>query len=93
MAALTDINSIITEDQIKETFEKYDEDGGGSLDYHEIQTLFSSMPLLSKIVSRELIVPLIKDIDVNGDGDVDTEEFQAMVYQAIFQLMLKGANP
>ena len=93
MAALTDINSIITEDQIKETFEKYDEDDGGSLDYHEIQTLFTSMPLLSKIVSRELIVPLIKDIDVNGDGDVDTEEFQAMVYQAIFQLMLKGANP
>ena len=33
---------------------------------------------------------LIKDIDVNGDGEVDYEEFQAMVQHVIFQSMLKS---
>jgi len=40
MEAIVDTNSIISKDQMRETFEKYDEDNGGSLDHEEIQVLF-----------------------------------------------------
>lgn len=60
---------------MKNVFEEYDEDNGGSLDHDEIKCLFSSNPLFKKLVNKEQITDLIKDIDINGDGDVDFEEF------------------
>ena len=78
---------------MKKVFEKYDDDNSGALDHDQIQSLFRANKLMKKLVRKEEIQALIKDIDVNGDGEVDFDEFQAMVQQAVFQLMLKGEDP
>ena len=92
MTAIVDTSLVINDQQIRETFDKYDDDNSGSLDLVELELLFKCK-LFKKLVPKYQIPGLIGDIDVNGDKEVDFEEFQTLVQQAIFQYTLKGSNP
>lgn len=75
MAAIVDTNSVVDQKLQREIFDEYDEDNGGTLDHDEIQSLLRASKLFKELVRKEDIAGLIKDIDANGDGEVDFEEF------------------
>ena len=66
MVAIVDTNKVMTDQQIRETFDKYDDDNSGSLDLVEMELLFKCK-LFKKLVPKFQIPGLIGDIDVNGD--------------------------
>ena len=74
MAAIINLNAIITLQQQKEIFEQFDDDKSASLDLKEVHLLFKSK-LLKKYVPKHQISELMKDIDLNGDNELDFEEF------------------
>ena len=53
MAAIVDLDSVITKDEIQETFQKHDYDNRGRLDYLEIQSLFYTSPLFNSLVGQD----------------------------------------
>lgn len=53
MAAIVDLDSVITKDEIQETFQKHDYDNRGRLDYLEIQSLFCTSPLFNSLVGQD----------------------------------------
>ena len=59
---------------LKELFNKFDEDGGGSLDREEIGALAKGIG--HKLTAKELDAAM-KEMDEDGEGDVDFVEFYA----------------
>ena len=60
---------------MRAAFQLFDKDGGGTIDAGEIATI------LGHNVSKEEQVwaDVIKEVDINGDGQIDFEEFQMML--------------
>jgi hypothetical protein len=55
-----------------EAFREYDLDGSGSIDEKELALAFKSM---GQGVSQEKIQQIIKEVDSNGNGVIEWEEF------------------
>ena len=77
---VADAKSQLTQVQIddaREWFDECDTDGGGSLDEKEV---FVAMhKLYGPQVTREMVSKIFKDIDADGSGDVDFDEFLVFV--------------
>mmetsp|Transcript_22118 Transcript_22118/g.48542 ORF Transcript_22118/g.48542 Transcript_22118/m.48542 type:complete len:157 (-) Transcript_22118:297-767(-) len=58
--------------EFKEVFELVDTDGGGSIEAPEVRDL---MVLLGMRPSLGEVEAMIKEIDIDGNGEVDFEEF------------------
>ena len=71
LTSVIDSQKILTEDRLKKAFDMFDKDGSGALDLDEIKVYFGGNDKLWKKV--------IKEIDLNGDGQVDFEEFKKMM--------------
>jgi len=56
----------------RQVFEEMDEDGSGRLDYGELR---QAMIKLGIVLNQEQMSLLIKNIDIDGDGDVNYIEF------------------
>lgn len=56
----------------------FDTDGSGKIDAKEIQALLEGEEFKDQI-SKESLDIVIKEVDVNGDGEIDFEEFLAMM--------------
>ena len=56
-------------------FELYDDDGSGSIDQLELRAL---MAQLGVDLTDEELSAMIAEADVDGDGDIDYEEFVAL---------------
>ncbi len=67
--------TITFEQQLQEMFELYDEDGSGALDKAELAQLMATLGY--DLTDEELSV-MIAEVDVDGDGNIDYEEFLAM---------------
>ena len=63
------------EEQLRETFELYDVDGSGGLDQEEITQL---MATLGHDLTDEEVSDMIAEVDGDGNGDIDYDEFVAM---------------
>ena len=63
------------EQQLRETFELYDVDGSGGLDQEEITQL---MATLGHDLTDEEVSDMIAEVDKDGNGDIDYDEFVAM---------------
>merc|ERR1712228_165579 len=74
-------NPNMDEDEMKKTFDAFDEDGGGTIDAFELQ---KAMKRIGRDMEMEEIEKLIKVVDKDGDGVLDFEEFQVMVGQSWF---------
>ena len=57
---------------IKKAFEKFDKDGSGTIDANELGQLSSD---LGQPLNEDQLATALKDLDLNGDGVIDTEEF------------------
>ena len=62
----------IFEGTVKKAFEKFDKDGNGTIDAKELGQLSSD---LGQPLSEEQLEAALKDLDLNGDGVIDTDEF------------------
>ena len=64
-------NELLNEDNMKAAFALFDKDGGGTIDASEVATI------LGHNISREEQVwqDVISEVDKNGDGQIDFEEF------------------
>ena len=62
-------------------FAKFDKDGSGSIDNQEVLDLLQG-PDIQNLCSMEAIEAAVKEIDANGDGEIDYEEFTFMMKKA-----------
>ena len=59
----------------------FDKDGSGKIDNDEVVALLQGEDLKS-LVSKEAIQTAMLEIDANGDGEIDFEEFMQMMKMA-----------
>ena len=59
----------------------FDKDGSGKIDNEEVVALLQGEDL-KNLVSKEAIQTAMKEIDENGDGEIDFEEFSLMMKKA-----------
>ena len=56
----------------------FDRDGNGVIDKQELADVLADGDLRS-VVSQDIINGILQDADANGDGEIDFEEFMAMM--------------
>ena len=66
------------EEMIRTAFEMFDTDNSGKIDKEELENLLNGEDIRSEFNARELDL-MIKEIDKDGDGEVDFEEFLDMM--------------
>ena len=66
------------EEYLKATFNMFDKDGSGKIDNMEVVALLNGEELKG-LASKEAIGKALKEIDTNGDGEIDFEEFLVMM--------------
>jgi|TARA_B110000305_G_C19394048_1_gene616450 calcium-dependent protein kinase len=59
----------------------FDKDGSGKIDNEEVVALLQGEDL-KNLVSKEAIQTAMKEIDENGDGEIDFQEFSLMMKKA-----------
>lgn len=59
----------------------FDKDNSGKIDNTEVIDLLQGDDL-SNLVSKDAIATAMKEIDANGDGEIDFEEFMEMMKKA-----------
>lgn len=59
----------------------FDTDGSGKIDGKEVVALLQDEDI-TNVISREAIDLALKEIDQNGDGEIDFEEFMLMMKKA-----------
>jgi len=69
----------LNENNLKTTFALFDKDGGGTLSAEEVATILGHNMSKDKVVWSEII----KEVDLNGDGLIDYNEFKAMMSRFI----------
>ena len=65
-------NQILNEDNMRAAFALFDKDGGGSIDASEIAAVLGHNNNDDESVWAEVV----REVDSNGDGRIDFEEFQ-----------------
>lgn len=63
----------LTEEELREAFSQFDEDGSGAISPDELRQILSSSNL-----SEEQVDQLIIDADTDGDGEIDFDEFYTL---------------
>ena len=63
-------------DVVKETFDKFDKDGGGSISRRELK---HAMKSLGVELSKRGMKQLMQRFDEDGSGEIELEEFRAMM--------------
>lgn len=68
-------NELLSEPNMRAAFKLFDKDGGGTIEAQEIAAI------LGHNISKEEAVwaDVIAEVDVNGDGQIDFEEFKVML--------------
>jgi len=62
--------------QIKEAFRIFDKEGRGTIDSKELKHI---MRVLGVQTDEDQIDDMIREVDVDGDGDIDFQEFVMMI--------------
>ena len=73
-------NSIVNKIGWVKLFEKYDEDGGGSLEFDEFNTIVrTDCGIKEATVDEAGLRELFSAVDLDGGGDIDVDEFGAFL--------------
>lgn len=65
-----------SEEEIKEAFRVFDKDGNGSISREELRQVMTSLGM--KLTAEEED-EMICEADMNGDGEIDYDEFKKMM--------------
>ena len=65
-----------TDEELLEAFKVFDRDGNGFITSHELRNIMNS---LGEYLSTEEIIEMIKEADIDNDGQIDYEEFVKMM--------------
>ncbi|CAK8672655.1 unnamed protein product [Clavelina lepadiformis] len=75
--------SSLTKEQIsefKQAFDIFDEDGGGDISTNELGRV---MKMLGQNPNREELAKIVEEVDVDGSGTIDFDEFLIMMVMQI----------
>lgn len=78
IAATIDAQIFMREENLRTAFQMFDTDNSGKIDASEVKTLLEGEDFKDQI-SKEQLNRIIKEVDANGDGEIDFEEFLSMM--------------
>lgn len=81
IAATIDANVFMRDDYLRSAFNMFDKDGSGKIDNSEVAELLLGEEL-GNLVSKAAIEEALAEIDENGDGEIDFDEFMLMMKKA-----------
>ena len=81
IAATIDANIFMREDYLKTAFDMFDVDGSGTIDTEEVIALLTGDDF-DNLISKQAIRAAMSEIDANGDGEIDFDEFMLMMKKA-----------
>ena len=78
IAATMDAKTFMKEEYLRTAFNMFDTDGSGKIDSSELDKLLSGEDF-KDIYTAEQLAEAIAEVDANGDGEIDFEEFMQMM--------------
>ena len=78
LAATMDQQTYMRNDYMRTAFNMFDQDGSGSISTDELKAILTSDEVKG-VVQEEQLLKYMKEIDANGDGQIDFDEFQEMM--------------
>lgn len=78
LAATMDAQTYMRDDYLRTAFDMFDKDGSGKIDKSELLSLLQGEDMENTVPKDEL-QKYINEVDDNGDGEIDFDEFQAMM--------------
>ena len=79
LAATMDAQTFMRDDYLRTAFDMFDTDKSGKIDINEICELLGEDGMQDIQVSKEILLKYISEVDDNGDGEIDFEEFKTMM--------------
>ena len=73
-----DAQTFLREEYLKTAFHMFDKDGSGTIDKSEIQVLLEGEEF-KDVYSEAQLAQAIAEVDENGDGEIDFQEFLHMM--------------
>jgi len=95
IAATIERNAYIKEDACWAAFRTFDLDGDGVITKEELRHILtgeSDNTKLKKVVGDHTLAEMISEVDENGDGQIDFDEFMAMMQRKDAQSMEAAAT-
>ena len=77
LRATVNYENLVTEKNLKYAFDYFDKDHSGSLSPDEIREVLGLNEENAK--TNQIVADIVKDVDVNGDGQISYEEFKLMM--------------
>lgn len=78
LAATMNATTFLKDQYLRTAFKMFDKDNSGKIDSSEIGELLSGEEFRD-VYSSEQLEAAIKEVDSNGDGEIDFEEFMLMM--------------
>ena len=66
-------NNLLNQERLESTFKMFDKDGNGSISRDEIKMVLGSS------IDENVLNDIIKEVDINGDGEISIHEFKDMM--------------
>ena len=80
MQACVNKESLLDETSLKQSFSFFDKDNSGSVTADELKEALG----VGKNITEAVWQQVIAEVDINGDGQIDFEEFKLMMKSLIF---------
>lgn len=66
------------DDYLKTAFDMFDKDGSGKISVDELKQILQGEDM-NNLVTSDVLEGYLKEVDSNGDGELDFSEFQEMM--------------
>lgn len=66
------------DDYLKTAFDMFDKDGSGKISVDELKQILQGEDI-NNLVTSDVLEGYLKEVDSNGDGELDFAEFQEMM--------------